>query len=115
MHLTIKPSSKIMKPCSFVDTIFEAQGFEKNTRKDAPYYQLILKDNITRTNYEVKVPFQEVYVDKIPLYKIQDIFISTRSQHKKNNKIPTEIIHAANEKVHEVFSYLITNKQLDTP
>lgn len=108
MHLHFKPSSKVLKPCSVVDPIFKAQGFEKKRKKDITYFHLTMKDSITRASYELQIPYQEVYQqsNSEPLYKIQEIYIYPISPRMKNVQIPTAVANAANEKVHEVFSYL---------
>lgn len=111
MHLHLKPTSKIVKPSTVVDNIFEAQGFEKRKRKDFSYYHLKMKDNITRTSYALQIPFQEIYSDQEPHYKIQEISICSLSPIMKNQEIPKPIVNAAREKASEVFSYLISHSK----
>lgn len=112
MHLRIKSSSKIIKPCSMVDMVFKTQGFKKKITRYISYYHIKIKDNCTNTNYELQIPIKEILQKKRePLYKIQDITILSKSPLNKNQQIPTEIIQAANEKVREVLSYLVTDSK----
>lgn len=107
MHLHIKKISKIVKPSSLVDKTFNAQGFKKVVKKDLSYYHLLIKDNITDTTYELRIPFQIIYPNhKESVYKIQDIVLYAKSPLLKNLNIPNSIINAAYEKIHDVFSYL---------
>ncbi|OEG00047.1 hypothetical protein BHF71_06710 [Vulcanibacillus modesticaldus] len=111
MYLSIKLTSKLIKPCSLVDKVFKAQGFKKRIKKFHTYYYLRIEDNITRGNYELQVPFQVIHHGKKEsLYKIHEIIILSKSPLLKNQQIPSAIIHAANEKFREVSSYLIDSK-----
>jgi len=107
MHVSMKSTSKIMKPCSMVDKAFEDQGFKKKMRKNNyPYYQLKLKDNCTRMSYELQIPIYEFTLNEEPFCKIQEINIEPKSKLKKTEHIPREVLTAANAKVREVISYL---------
>lgn len=110
MHLHIKKTSRIINSRSKVDKVFKAQGFRKIVKKDISYYHLYLTDNITRTNYELQIPFQELYLNnKEPSHKIEEIIVYTKSPLMKNKEIPHSIISAANEKAEEALSYLTNN------
>lgn len=107
MYFHLKPVSKIIKSCSFVDSVFAAQGFQKKQKKEYHCYCLIMKDNITRLNYELHIPYKEIpQPNKEPLFKIGEIYIYSKSPFLKNHRIPIAVINAAKEKANEVFSYL---------
>lgn len=95
-----------------MDSIFKAQGFRKQVKKDLSYYQLRFKDNITRIYYELQVPFEIIYLNKKETYyKIQELILFVKSPILSHHIIPKAIINAANEKVYEVFSYLETESK----
>lgn len=112
MHLQIIKTSKIIQPSSVMDSIFKAQGFSKQVKKDISYYQLRFKDNITRIYYELQVPFEIIYLNKKETYyKIQELILFVRSPFANQHIIPKAIINAVNGKVCEVFSYLDTESK----
>lgn len=107
-HLHILKTPKIVKPSSLVDKVFEGQGFSKRMKNDIHYYHVRFNDVITRTSYELQIPFEILYISKKePFYKIQELVIFPKSNYMKKRAVPEEIINAAYEKAFEALSYLI--------
>ncbi|MGD9678545.1 MAG: hypothetical protein AB7V16_09415 [Vulcanibacillus sp.] len=107
MQLQLKKIPKIVKPISVIDKTFESQGFKKTIKKDYSYYHLSIYDNITKTRYELRIPFQIIYpCKKESVYRIKEVVLFTNSPRLQNSGIPKAIINAAYEKLYEIFPYL---------